>query len=395
MYEITLPHKEVVQHTGGHGGEVWGLACHPTENIVFTCGDDKLLRGWSTETKKPLPDKSLGLPHPARSLSWSHDALTLVIGFLDGPKAASKFAPRQIPVWVVDYETMKVTATLDDAGEYVAAVAFSPDGAYLATGSWDQQVRDDTVAQNYKLLWTLAGNSSSVEHLGWSADGDVLMSNSKDGQILYWEIATGARINKQALLRDVRWVQWQCVLGWPVMGIWDPGYDQTDINAVCQSHKGDALALGDDYGQVKLFRFPIPVDFCAACVALRGHSSHVTNIRWLHDDSRVLSTGGADTALFQWRYLYNTPPDPAAVLPAEVRNASLKQRSKSPGKKTAAGPKGGGKKTGARMVTSRVTCAVLGVDDRPTEKKNTGKRPGKVGLNPNTSLFPSTLQAVA
>lgn len=32
-----------------------------------------------------------------------------------------------------------------------------------------------------------------------------------------------------------------------------------------------------------------------------GHSSHVTNIAFLHDDSLLLSTGGVDTSVLQWR----------------------------------------------------------------------------------------------
>ena len=31
-----------------------------------------------------------------------------------------------------------------------------------------------------------------------------------------------------------------------------------------------------------------------------GHSSHVTTVKFLHDDSSLISTGGRDTATFQW-----------------------------------------------------------------------------------------------
>lgn len=34
-----------------------------------------------------------------------------------------------------------------------------------------------------------------------------------------------------------------------------------------------------------------------------GHSAHVTNVRFSHDKNRVISTGGADHAVFQWRFL--------------------------------------------------------------------------------------------
>lgn len=34
-----------------------------------------------------------------------------------------------------------------------------------------------------------------------------------------------------------------------------------------------------------------------------GHSAHVTNVRWSNDLQWVISTGGADHAVFQWRFL--------------------------------------------------------------------------------------------
>ena len=127
------------------------------------------------------------------------------------------------------------------------------------------------------------------------------MSNSKDTAILFWECATGARINKPSMLRDAEWATWSCPLGWPVLGIWDPEYDQTDVNSVCQSARGNVCAIGDDYGMVKLLRYPCIVEE-AASHEYAAHSAHVTNVRFLYDDSLLLTTGGLDTALMQWNY---------------------------------------------------------------------------------------------
>jgi hypothetical protein len=33
-----------------------------------------------------------------------------------------------------------------------------------------------------------------------------------------------------------------------------------------------------------------------------GHSAHVTNIRFNHDHTKVITTGGADQSIFQWRF---------------------------------------------------------------------------------------------
>lgn len=34
-----------------------------------------------------------------------------------------------------------------------------------------------------------------------------------------------------------------------------------------------------------------------------GHGSHVTNVRFTHDDGHLVSLGGKDTSVFQWRVL--------------------------------------------------------------------------------------------
>ena len=44
-----------------------------------------------------------------------------------------------------------------------------------------------------------------------------------------------------------------------------------------------------------------------------GHSSHVTNVRFNKDKTRVLSIGGADHAIFQWRFLTEEGVEAKAV----------------------------------------------------------------------------------
>ena len=34
-----------------------------------------------------------------------------------------------------------------------------------------------------------------------------------------------------------------------------------------------------------------------------GHSAHVTNVRFSHDQRHLVSVGGADHAVFQWKFL--------------------------------------------------------------------------------------------
>ena len=48
----------------------------------------------------------------------------------------------------------------------------------------------------------------------------------------------------------------------------------------------------------------------APCARAAGHSSHVTNVRWLLGDERCVSTGGHDRAIFQWECVRNEQAPP-------------------------------------------------------------------------------------
>ncbi|KAL8168963.1 UNVERIFIED_CONTAM: Echinoderm microtubule-associated protein-like 1 [Gekko kuhli] len=85
-------------------------------------------------------------------------------------------------------------------------------------------------------------------------------------------------------------------------GVWPEGSDGTDINAVCRSQGRKLLSTGDDFGKVHLFSYPCS-QFRAPSHVYGGHSSHVTNVDFLHEDTHLISTGGKDTSIMQWRVI--------------------------------------------------------------------------------------------
>ena len=104
------------------------------------------------------------------------------------------------------------------------------------------------------------------------------MSNCTSYEILFFDVSTGKQITSGAsMLKDENWDSWTCTLGWPVQGIFPPCSDGTDVNACARSPDGTVLATGDDFGLVKLFSYPCPIEK-AAFKKSNGHSSHVTNI---------------------------------------------------------------------------------------------------------------------
>ena len=76
----------------------------------------------------------------------------------------------------------------------------------------------------------------------------------------------------------------------------------TDINAVHRSNNGALLVTGDDDSKVKLFRNPSAASEGSTLFNEGlGHSSHVTNARFNVTDKLVLTTGGRDRCVMQWR----------------------------------------------------------------------------------------------
>lgn len=89
-------------------------------------------------------------------------------------------------------------------------------------------------------------------------------------------------------------------MGWPVQGIFPPEFDGTDINSCDRSHNNQWVATADDRGMVKVYNYPCLKNTAEYAEGI-GHSSHVTNVRWNVDDSYLVTCGGNDRCIFQWK----------------------------------------------------------------------------------------------
>jgi WD40 repeat protein len=73
----------------------------------------------------------------------------------------------------------------------VSAIAISPDGRYLASGSQDSTVKLWDLASG-RLLRTLTGHQSKVLALAISPDGRYLATAGEDGAARIWDVQTGS-----------------------------------------------------------------------------------------------------------------------------------------------------------------------------------------------------------
>ncbi|XP_055735671.1 echinoderm microtubule-associated protein-like 2 isoform X3 [Salvelinus fontinalis] len=272
----------------GHTDELWGLDIHPSMEQFVTCGQDKQVHLWDTNSHQPLWSKTT--EDPGRSAGFHPSGAVLAVGTMTGR-------------WLVlDTDTQDLVYMHTDGNEIISNVKYSPDGNFLAVGSHDNFVYIYAVTENgkkYSRVGKCTGHSSFVTHLDWSVDSQYIVTNSGDYEILFWEASSGKHVTSMDLVRNVEWATSTCVLGFSVFGVWPDGADGTDINAVCKSHDSSLLASADDFGKVHLFSNPCSQPR-APSHTYSGHSSHVTNVAFLHDDSHLISTGGKDTSILQW-----------------------------------------------------------------------------------------------
>jgi hypothetical protein len=77
----------------------------------------------------------------------------------------------------------------------VTSVAFSPDGARLASGSQDMTVKV-WEARTGQELHTLKGHTSAVNIVAFSPDGQRVVSRDQKGETIVWDLTNGHRLNE-------------------------------------------------------------------------------------------------------------------------------------------------------------------------------------------------------
>ncbi|XP_057362972.1 echinoderm microtubule-associated protein-like 3 isoform X2 [Manis pentadactyla] len=274
----------------GHTDELWGLCTHPFQNRFLTCGHDRQLCLWDGE---------------GHALAWSIDLKETGVCADFHPSGAVVAVGLNTGRWLVlDTETREIVSDVTDGNEQLSVVRYSPAFPVMVPSP------------------AALAAVCFITHLDWSKDGNFIMSNSGDYEILYWDVAGGCKLLRNRYeSRDREWATYTCVLGFHVYGVWPDGSDGTDINSLCRSHNERVVAVADDFCKVHLFQYP-----CARAKApslvYGGHGSHVTSVRFTHDDSHLVSLGGKDASIFQWRVLGAGGAGPAPATPSRTPSLS-------------------------------------------------------------------------
>jgi WD40 repeat protein/serine/threonine protein kinase len=156
----------------GHEGAVTRAGLSPDGSRAWTIATDRTLRWWSLADQRTL-----------RTIPLESGDRTVVVFSPDGARALvwPGSGPRALALGT---ESGDVLATIEDPQARWATATFTPDGARLAIGSGaDIRVWDPGVARSGL---TLKGHRAEVQALAFSPDGSVLASGSSDGLLRFW-----------------------------------------------------------------------------------------------------------------------------------------------------------------------------------------------------------------
>lgn len=187
---------------------------------------------------------------------------------------------------IFDRATGKVLQELPHGGDYIYAVAFSPDGQFLATGSNDPdgfiQIWNCQTGQRVK---TLNGHAEAVLSLAFSRDGSQLVTSSYDKTARLWDVKSGT---ERTVYKGHTW--------W----VWSAAFSADDKRVVTAGQDGTVIVWDAQSGN-RLYP------------SFRGHRGPVYSAVFSPDGSEVVSAG-YDHRILIW--------DPKEIQPENFRNLS-------------------------------------------------------------------------
>ena len=169
-----------------------GVSALTYDKIAIGSADGEI-QLWDPKTGKQL---SIFKGHSRSAGMWGHQVLALAFS-PDGTKLASGSKDNTTRLWDSNNDewiTLQEKYTGYGLAPWTNVVAFSPDSKMLASGSTNKTVQlwDTTTGEP---LTTLTGHVNGITALAFSPDGTTLASGSADGTIRFWRPGTGAPLS--------------------------------------------------------------------------------------------------------------------------------------------------------------------------------------------------------
>jgi cytochrome c len=289
----------------GHGGPVRALAISPDGKHAVSGSFDTSAIRWSLEH------------NTAEQVMRFHDAAVNAVAYLKDGRIVTGGADGKIAIWTPGKpDPDKV---LEGHRGPVAALAVSPDGKTLASGSWDHTIR----------LWplkggkkdeeprVLEGNAQNVNGVAFTPDGKALVSAGYDTTLRIWPLDGGAAtarnlptpLNTVAVAPDGEIVTAGAT--GKVFFVSSKGEIEAEVAAsatpvidLAVSPDGKLIAAAGIRGSVAI------IDRKARKLrhTLVGPGLPVWSVTFFPDSQRIL-TGGTDRMIRRWSAMNGEPMD--------------------------------------------------------------------------------------
>ncbi|GCE99585.1 cytosolic iron-sulfur protein assembly protein [Zygosaccharomyces mellis] len=315
-----------------HRDKVWSIDC--SKGMLATGSTDRSVKIIDASQYKLLDELDNTVHKKAvRSVAWRPNSFVLAAGSFDST----------ISIWTKEGEEemdnsweMELLAIIEGHENEVKSVAWSHDGAYLASCSRDKSVwiwESDEMGEEYECISVLQEHSQDVKHVVWHPFLQLLASSSYDDTIRIWReydddwesaavlnghegtvwssdfeksetrlrICSGsddARVKIWRYLRDDEEEQqeWICEATMPSV-------HSRAIYSVSWNEDGSVASVGSD-GKLVIYQEAQQGEWEIAAQQELCHGVHEVNVvKWVKiNDKTMLATGGDDGYINLWNW---------------------------------------------------------------------------------------------